>query len=116
LFVALQCIFAQGLKEVPAINSFPAQASGQIDGDKCTHMEQAVKSGLEEGFDESGDDAVERRQARSTSGASAGGSVRSAYRIASTLVDAIASLVVLALYCFVAGVDACPIHHVRPLR
>ena len=101
---------------MPVINPFPGQESGQVVGDKCRYKEQAVKSGLTEGFDESGDDAVERRQARSTSGASAGGSVRSAYhRIASTLVDAIASLVVLALYRFVAGVDACPIHHVRPL-
>jgi hypothetical protein len=62
---------------------------------------------------------VERRQARASKRPSAGGTVR-AYRIVSlpksTLADAVASLVVFALYCFVAGVDACPIHHVRPLR
>lgn len=38
------------------------------------------------------------------------------YRISSTPYLAVASSLVFALYCFVAGVDACPIHHVWPLR
>jgi hypothetical protein len=64
---------------------------------------------------------VERRQARVKQvPASAGGTVRAhtvSYRASkSTLAVAVASLVVLALYCFVAGADVCPIHHVRPLR
>ena len=90
------------------------------------HKEQAGlqseaddESGLAEGFGDSGDDAVERRQVRESErrGASAGGPVR-AYRIVSHLTRylAVASCLVFALYCFVAGVDACPIHHVRPLR
>jgi hypothetical protein len=65
---------------------------------------------------------VERRQARASKRPHRRPGVPCAHTVShhllpkSTLADAVASLVVLALYCFVAGVDACPIHHVRTLR
>lgn len=72
------------------------------------------ESGLAEGFGDSGDDAVERRQVREQAAPRPG--VPCAHTVSYLIYLAVASCLVFALYCFVPGVDACPIHNVWPLR